>query len=162
MFFEQKTKMLKALQPLGAFKTITLEYVFPSIANKNDAYTCPGCKEPVYLCQGNVRAHHFRHKTKINHCLYFCSPSENEIRQDFKMRSKVRLELKLKTIAPVNKKVQPRETISLFLLEQNQDEYHVPPKETNLGLLLEPANLEYRLPARETISLFLLEDTFGI
>jgi competence CoiA-like predicted nuclease len=47
---------------LGAKNKVTGEYVYLKIANKKDNYICPDCEKDLIVCQGEIRAHYFRHK----------------------------------------------------------------------------------------------------
>lgn len=80
---------------LGALNKITGEYVYPSIANKSASYICPECTRDLILCQGKIKAHHFRHKTDNNPCNYYNKPSESQIHKDAKMLLKHLLENKV-------------------------------------------------------------------
>lgn len=40
--------------------------VYPSDARKGEHYFCPKCKAPVIVKQGDVRVHHFAHKSDTN------------------------------------------------------------------------------------------------
>jgi len=54
---------------------------------------CPDCNKDLVLCQGNVRIHHFRHKTeKENKCTYYDKPSEAQVHKDAKLLLKKLLE----------------------------------------------------------------------
>ena len=47
--------------PVGALHND--EYCLPCNAVKGLKYTCPGCGEPVIVRKGDVRIHHFAHKS---------------------------------------------------------------------------------------------------
>lgn len=80
---------------LGAINKLTGEYVYPKIANKKDEYICPECNKDLILCQGNIKAHHFRHKVdSINPCHHYSNPTESQIHKDAKMLMKTLLENK--------------------------------------------------------------------
>jgi hypothetical protein len=80
---------------LGAVNKLTGEYVYPKIANKKDEYICPECNKELILCQGNIKAHHFRHKVdSTNHCHHYSNPTESQIHKDAKMLMKTLLENK--------------------------------------------------------------------
>jgi len=82
---------------LGAINKLTGEYVYPKIANKKDEYICPECNKDLILCQGNIKAHHFRHKVdSINPCHHYSNPTESQIHKDAKMLLKNLLERKIK------------------------------------------------------------------
>jgi hypothetical protein len=78
---------------LGAINKITCKYVYPTIANKKDTYTCPDCNKEVILVQGKILRHHFRHKTdKVEPCRYYDKPTESQIHKDSKLLLKTLLE----------------------------------------------------------------------
>ncbi len=86
---------MSQLITLGAINKLTGEYVFPRIANKKDEYKCPECNKDLILCQGAIKAHHFRHKVDhINPCYHYTSPSESQIHKDAKLLMKNILEKK--------------------------------------------------------------------
>jgi uncharacterized protein YkuJ len=74
--------------PLGAFIKNTTQYVYPSIANKNDKYECPDCSRDLILRQGSKRAHHFAHYKTENPCNYYTSPTESQIHKHAKLLMK--------------------------------------------------------------------------
>lgn len=81
---------------LGAINKLSGEYVYPRVANKKDKYECMECKKDLILCQGNVRTHHFRHKTEsINPCHRYSNPTEAQIHKDAKILLKTLLEQKI-------------------------------------------------------------------
>lgn len=87
---------MSALLSLGAIDESTNEYVFPRDATKNRIYKCPECGKSLIVCKGDIRAHHFRHKScKTNTCTYYDNPSESQIHKDAKHR--------LKTLLKTNK-----------------------------------------------------------
>jgi hypothetical protein len=68
----------------------------PKHASKKDEYICPDCKRDLILCQGEVRTHHFRHKTDgAVACHYYDHPSETQIHKDAKMLLKSILDAKM-------------------------------------------------------------------
>ena len=69
----------------GAINKNTSEYVFPSIATKENQYCCPHCNNDVVLRKGNVRVHHFAHKKEISSCSYYTKPTRNHFIMDIKM-----------------------------------------------------------------------------
>ncbi len=85
----KNTKLL-----LGAINKNTGEYVYPKIANKKDEYICPDCNKDLILCQGQIKAYYFRHKTYNNPCYYYDKPSESQIHKDAKLLMKTLLENK--------------------------------------------------------------------
>jgi hypothetical protein len=81
---------------LGAMNKHTREYVYPKIANKKDEYVCPECDKDLILCQGEIRAHHFRHKVdSINPCHHYSNPTEAQVHKDAKILLKSLLERKI-------------------------------------------------------------------
>jgi len=83
---------------LGAINKLTNEYVYPKIANKKDGYICPECNKDVILCQGEIRAYHFRHKVdSVNPCHNYSNPTETQIHKDAKILLKSLLERKIPT-----------------------------------------------------------------
>jgi len=81
---------------LGAINKITGEYTYHKLANKKDTYICPDCNKDLILCQGNIRAHYFRHKIDtINPCHYYTKPTETQIHKDAKLLIKMLLEKKI-------------------------------------------------------------------
>lgn len=81
---------------LGAINKQTGEYVYPKIANKHDEYICPECNKDLILCQGEIRAHYFRHKVDtINPCNHYNNPSESQIHKDAKLLLKTLLEKRI-------------------------------------------------------------------
>lgn len=86
---------MSQLLSLGAINKVTYNYVYPKIANKKDKYKCPDCNKDVILCQGEIRAHYFRHKTdSINPCYRYSNPTETQIHKDAKSLLKNILERK--------------------------------------------------------------------
>ena len=80
---------------LGAINKLTGEYVYPKIANKKDKYICPECNKDLILCQGKIKAYHFRHKVdSINPCHHYSNPTETQIHKDAKILLKKLLETK--------------------------------------------------------------------
>lgn len=76
----------KCIIQLGAINKITYEYTYPKIANKKDKYICPECDNDLILCHGNIKIHHFRHKTKNTHtCDRYNKPTETQIHKDAKL-----------------------------------------------------------------------------
>tara|TARA_B100000768_G_C11218555_1_gene349394 strand:- start:38 stop:1108 length:1071 start_codon:yes stop_codon:yes gene_type:complete len=63
--------------PVGAL--LNGEYCLPCNAVKGLKYTCPGCGEPVISKKGDVRIHHFAHKSGERDCKFYDHPGEGEI-----------------------------------------------------------------------------------
>jgi uncharacterized protein YkuJ len=82
--------------PLGAFDKQTGDYVFPTMANKINKHICTECNKDLILCQGKIRAHHFRHKVdSVNPCYHYSNPTETQIHKDGKMVMRTLLERKI-------------------------------------------------------------------
>jgi hypothetical protein len=80
---------------LGAINKITLEYVYPKNANKNDKYICVDCNKDLILCKGKIRVPHFRHQVDtINPCNHYNKPTETQIHKNAKLIIKKLLENK--------------------------------------------------------------------
>ena len=77
---------------MGAINKLTNKYEYPKIAEKNNKYMCPDCKNDVILKKGNIRIHHFAHYKSDNPCMYYERPGESEIHKDAKMALKTILE----------------------------------------------------------------------
>lgn len=69
---------------LGAFRSSDYKYISASIASKGELYKCPECNTEVILKKGNIRQHHFAHKSGTA-CKYFESPTESQIHKDAKL-----------------------------------------------------------------------------
>lgn len=69
----------------GAINKETTEYVFPSIASKENNYCCPHCNNDVILRKGTVRVHHFAHKNEASSCSYYTKPTQYHLIHDLKM-----------------------------------------------------------------------------
>jgi hypothetical protein len=63
--------------PLGAL--LNGEYCLPCNAEKGLDYICPGCKAPVILRRGEIKAPHFAHKPGERRCEFYDHPGEGEI-----------------------------------------------------------------------------------
>ena len=63
--------------PLGAL--LNDEYCLPCNAENGLKYTCPGCGEPVIVRKGDIRIHHFAHKSGERDCKFYDHPGEGEI-----------------------------------------------------------------------------------
>tara|TARA_B100000401_G_C52740940_1_gene688298 strand:- start:23 stop:1075 length:1053 start_codon:yes stop_codon:yes gene_type:complete len=63
--------------PVGALHND--EYCLPCNAVKGLKYTCPECGEPVIVRKGEVRIHHFAHKSGERDCKFYNHPGEGEI-----------------------------------------------------------------------------------
>jgi len=80
---------------LGALNKKTGEYTRPKLANKTDEYNCPECGKDLIVCQGEIRAHYFRHVVdETMPCHYYNRPSEAQIHKDAKMLLKQLLDKK--------------------------------------------------------------------
>lgn len=104
----------------GAINKATLEYVFPSIASKENKYSCPHCKNDVTLRKGKVRIHHFAHKKEVSSCTYYTKPTRKHIIYDLKMAMHTIYNTKRQPIWFINKCINKNcgtETISV--LSQN-------------------------------------------
>jgi hypothetical protein len=75
----------KHIPMLGALNKISLEYIHPSMANKNDEYICPDCDNDLIIKKGDIRKHHFAHKRDDSKCTYYNHPTESQIHKDAKM-----------------------------------------------------------------------------
>jgi Competence protein CoiA-like family len=64
----------------------------PARANKDNAYTCPGCERDVIFRRGDKNVAHFAHKSSADPCRYFDRPSESHIHKDAKLKLKHLLE----------------------------------------------------------------------
>lgn len=69
----------------GAINKDTTEFVFPSIATKDNKYACPHCHNDVILRKGKVRVHHFAHKKENSTCSYYLKPTRNHLIKDIKL-----------------------------------------------------------------------------
>ena len=63
--------------PLGAL--LNGEYCLPCNAEKGLDYICPGCKAPVILRRGEIKAPHFAHKPGERDCKFYDHPGEGEV-----------------------------------------------------------------------------------
>ena len=86
----------KPLPYMGALNKKTGEYTCPKLSNKKEEYICPECRKDLILCQGEIRAYHFRHISddKIP-CNYYNKPSESQIHKDAKMLLKQLLDKRI-------------------------------------------------------------------
>ena len=81
---------------LGAINKLTGEYIHPFFANKNDEYVCPECNRDLILCKGEIKIHHYRHKTdSAILCNHYSNPGEAQIHKDAKRLIKSILERKI-------------------------------------------------------------------
>ena len=81
---------------LGAINKLTGEYIHPFFANKNDEYVCPECNRDLILCKGEIKIHHYRHKTdSAIPCNHYSNPGEAQIHKDAKRLIKSILERKI-------------------------------------------------------------------
>ena len=70
---------------LGAINKLTGEYIHPFFANKNDEYVCLECNRDLILCKGEIKIHHYRHKTdSAIPCNHYSNPGEAQIHKDAK------------------------------------------------------------------------------
>ena len=85
--------MKHSVPSLGAINKVTKKYVSPTSANKKDKYVCPDCDKDLMLCQGEIKAHHFRHFSNktTTACHYYDSPGESQIHKDAKLLMKMLL-----------------------------------------------------------------------
>lgn len=84
-------------QPLGAINKKTGKYVYPQIANKNNAYICPDCSKDLIFCHGKIKVPYFRHSVdSTNPCNYYDKPNESQIHKDAKLLMKRLLDDKTK------------------------------------------------------------------
>jgi ribosomal protein S27AE len=71
-------------------------YVLPSNAVKTKKYICPDCDEGLILKKGQIKKHHFCHKSNSECTYYSPHPSESQIHKDAKLRIKQILDDKKK------------------------------------------------------------------
>ena len=71
----------------GALCSLTGKYTLPTEANKKGTYQCIGCKDKVFVRQGERNRHHFCHYP-TSQCTYYAHSSESEIHKNAKMRIK--------------------------------------------------------------------------
>ena len=76
---------------LGAFESITNQYVLPFKAEKGKIYKCADCSQRVLLRKGNVRKAHFAHYVPTNTCTYYEHPNESQMHKDAKYKLAERL-----------------------------------------------------------------------
>lgn len=79
---------------MGALNKENNKYEKPSTADKKNKYICPDCKRDVIVKKGNIKVHHFAHKSQEDPCIYYKHPSETQIHKDAKMLMKNILESK--------------------------------------------------------------------
>jgi ribosomal protein L37E/uncharacterized protein YkuJ len=91
---------------IGAINKITKEYTHPIYANKNGQYICPECKKDLILCQGEIRVHHFRHKSEIEPCNYFISPTETVLHKDAKELISITIKRKCRECSKANIEIE--------------------------------------------------------
>jgi hypothetical protein len=60
----------------GAINVITNAYEIPTEASKQNSYICPCCKKPAILRKGQIRRHHFAHRSDSKCALYSSGESE--------------------------------------------------------------------------------------
>lgn len=89
---------------MGALNKQTNEYEYPAIASKLNSYKCPHCSSDVILKKGEIKRHHFAHKTSEKGCTYYERPNESQIHKDAKnllyslLKSKTELNIKRKCV----------------------------------------------------------------
>lgn len=69
----------------GAINKETTLYEYPAFADKKNNYACPYCKHDVILRQGEIRVHHFAHKSENNSCSYYTNPTGKHVISDAKL-----------------------------------------------------------------------------
>lgn len=74
------------LQMIGAICVDSGRYTLPTNASRTSNYICPDCTKQVILKQGNIRIHHFAHKSETSSCTYYVHPSESQIHKDSKLK----------------------------------------------------------------------------
>jgi hypothetical protein len=79
---------------LGALDKETNKYVTPFEANKKKQYKCPECLKDLIIRKGDIKIHHFAHKSEENKCIYYSSQSETQIHKDAKLLLKQIIENK--------------------------------------------------------------------
>lgn len=62
-----------------ALNKINGNTVYPKNANKCDKYICPECKADLILRQGDIRTHHFAHKSYETKCNYYNRESQTHM-----------------------------------------------------------------------------------
>ena len=68
---------------MGAIDIATNQHVYPKMAEKGKKYKCPDCGNPCIFKKGNIKVHHFAHKSESN-CSFFDKPSESQIHKEAK------------------------------------------------------------------------------
>lgn len=76
---------MSCVTSFGAYNKDTNEYVIPTLAKKQDKYICTECKDDLVLCQGEIKAHYFRHKANESTCTKYTKPTETQIHEDAKL-----------------------------------------------------------------------------
>lgn len=71
--------------PGGAINKETQLYELPIEASKQNNYECPCCSRDIIFKKGRIKIPHFSHKSSINPCNYYISPSESQIHKDAKI-----------------------------------------------------------------------------
>lgn len=59
-------------------------FEYPNEASKRNNYMCPCCKNDVILRKGEIRKHHFAHKSENNTCKYYTKPTTQHMIDDVK------------------------------------------------------------------------------
>ena len=68
----------------GAINKECSLYEYPNEASKKNNYMCPYCKNDVILRKGEIRKHHFAHKSENNTCKYYTKPTTQHMIDDVK------------------------------------------------------------------------------
>ena len=68
----------------GAINKECSLYEYPNEASKKNNYMCPYCKNDVILRKGDIRKHHFAHKSENNTCTYYTKPTKQHMIDDVK------------------------------------------------------------------------------
>tara|TARA_B110000037_G_C17091128_1_gene494054 strand:+ start:420 stop:1397 length:978 start_codon:yes stop_codon:yes gene_type:complete len=68
----------------GAINKECSLYEYPNEASKKNKYICPYCKNDVILRKGDIRKHHFAHKSENNTCKYYTKPTKQHMIDDVK------------------------------------------------------------------------------
>ena len=68
----------------GAINKKCSLFEYPNEASKRNNYMCPCCKNDVILRKGEIRNHHFAHKSENNTCKYYTKPATQHMIDDVK------------------------------------------------------------------------------
>ena len=71
--------------PGGAINKETKLYELPNEASKKSNYGCPCCTRDIIFKKGKIKRPHFSHKSSIDPCKYYISPSESQVHKDAKI-----------------------------------------------------------------------------